>query len=40
MLFRSVAILASVGEVEIYCDGDDEMVAHATATYSIPPREG
>jgi uncharacterized protein (TIGR00369 family) len=30
----------AVGEVEIYCDGDDEMVAHATATYSIPPREG
>jgi len=28
----------AVGEVEIYCDGDDEMVAHATATYSIPPR--
>src|SRR6186713_1914924 len=30
----------AVGEVEIYCDGDDEMVAHATATYSIPPRAG
>jgi uncharacterized protein (TIGR00369 family) len=30
----------AVGEVEIYCEGDDEMVAHATATYSIPPREG
>ena len=30
----------AVGEVEIYCDGDDEMVAHATATYSIPPPEG
>ena len=27
----------AVGEVEIYSDGDDEMVAHATATYSIPP---
>ena len=27
----------AVGEVEIYCDGEDEMVAHATATYSIPP---
>jgi uncharacterized protein (TIGR00369 family) len=26
-----------VGEVEIYCDGEDEMVAHATATYSVPP---
>lgn len=29
----------AVGEVEIYCDGEDEMVAHATATYSIPPPE-
>ena len=28
-----------VGEVEIYCDGEDEMVSHATATYSIPPPE-
>lgn len=30
----------AVGEVEIYSEGDDEMVAHATATYSIPPPEG
>ena len=29
----------AVGEVEIYSDGDDDMVAHATATYSIPPPE-
>jgi uncharacterized protein (TIGR00369 family) len=29
----------AVGEVEIYCDGEDEMVAHATSTYSIPPPE-
>ena len=29
----------AVGEVEIYSDGNDEMVAHATATYSIPPPE-
>ena len=29
----------AVGEVEIYSDGGDEMVAHATATYSIPPPE-
>lgn len=29
----------AVGEVEIYCEGDDEMVAHATSTYSIPPPE-
>ena len=27
----------AVGEVEIYSDGEEEMVAHATATYSIPP---
>jgi len=29
----------AVGEVEIYSDGNDEMVAHATATYSMPPPE-
>ncbi len=29
----------AVGEVEIYSDGEEEMVAHATATYSIPPPE-
>ena len=29
----------AVGEVEIFSDGEDEMVAHATATYSIPPPE-
>ena len=27
----------AVGDVAIYSEGDDEMVAHATATYSIPP---
>jgi uncharacterized protein (TIGR00369 family) len=27
----------AVGDVAIYSDGEDEMVAHATATYSIPP---
>jgi uncharacterized protein (TIGR00369 family) len=27
----------AVGDVAIYCDGEDEMVAHATSTYSIPP---
>jgi uncharacterized protein (TIGR00369 family) len=26
-----------VGEVGIYSEGDDDMVAHATATYSVPP---
>ena len=30
----------AVGEVQIYSHGEDEMVAHATATYSIPPPEG
>ncbi|SEI45406.1 uncharacterized domain 1-containing protein [Allopseudospirillum japonicum] len=28
-----------VGEVEIYSQGAEDMVAHITATYSIPPRE-
>lgn len=25
-----------VGEVSLYSDGEDEMVAHATATYALP----
>jgi uncharacterized protein (TIGR00369 family) len=29
----------AVGDVAIYSDGEEEMVAHATATYSIPPPE-
>lgn len=29
----------AVGEVAIYSDGEDDPVAHATGTYSIPPRE-
>src|SRR5437762_4583762 len=29
----------AVGDIQIYCDGEDEMVAHATSTYSIPPPE-
>ena len=28
----------AVGEVAITCEGSDEMVAHATGTYSIPSR--
>lgn len=28
----------AVGEVTMYSDGEDEMIAHATVTYSIPPR--
>ncbi|WP_417596369.1 PaaI family thioesterase [Oceanospirillum sp.] len=28
----------AVGEISIYSEGDDEPVAHVTATYSIPPR--
>lgn len=27
----------AVGEVALYLDGEEEMVAHVTATYSIPP---
>lgn len=29
----------AVGEVALFPDGADEMIAHATLTYSIPPRE-
>jgi uncharacterized protein (TIGR00369 family) len=29
----------AVGDVQIHSDGEDEMVAHATTTYSIPPPE-
>ena len=29
----------AVGEVEIYSDGEDALVAHVTATYSIPPEK-
>ena len=29
----------AVGDVQIYSEGEDEMVAHATTTYSIPPPE-
>jgi uncharacterized protein (TIGR00369 family) len=28
----------AVGEVGIHADGDSDLVAHATGTYSIPPR--
>jgi acyl-coenzyme A thioesterase PaaI-like protein len=28
----------AVGEVELYSAEDPDMVAHVTATYSIPPR--
>jgi uncharacterized protein (TIGR00369 family) len=28
----------AVGEVGICCDGEEDLVAHATSTYSIPPR--
>lgn len=27
----------AVGEVEIYVDGHEDMVAHVTSTYSLPP---
>jgi len=29
----------AVGEVALYSDGESEMVAHATGTYSIPSRD-
>lgn len=29
----------AVGEVNLYSEGDDDAVAHVTATYSIPPPE-
>lgn len=28
----------AVGEVSLYSDGSDELVAHVVATYAIPPR--
>lgn len=28
----------AVGEIAVHIDGDEELVAHVTATYSIPPR--
>lgn len=37
-LLRLGARLA-VGEVTMFSEGDDEPVAHATVTYSIPPRK-
>ncbi|HWP27650.1 MAG TPA: PaaI family thioesterase [Xanthobacteraceae bacterium] len=30
----------SVGEIKIRSEGNEELVAHATATYSIPPTDG
>ena len=27
----------AVGEIEVYLDGEENMIAHATSTYSIPP---
>jgi uncharacterized protein (TIGR00369 family) len=29
-----------VGEVTLRCDGEDDLVAHVTATYSIPAQKG
>jgi uncharacterized protein (TIGR00369 family) len=29
----------AVGEISIRSEGEEELVAHATSTYSIPPRE-
>ncbi len=30
----------AIGDVEIRSDGEDDIVAHAVVTYSIPPRGG
>lgn len=30
----------AVGEIGVHIEGEDELVAHVTATYSIPPRSG
>jgi uncharacterized protein (TIGR00369 family) len=30
----------TVGEIAIRADGEEELAAHCTATYSIPPRSG
>ncbi len=30
----------AVGEVALFLDDDDDMIAHVTATYSIPPEYG
>ncbi len=27
----------AVGEVELFVDGDEDMIAHVTSTYSLPP---
>lgn len=32
--------LLAVGEVSIYSVGEDQVVAHATGTYAIPPEKG
>jgi acyl-coenzyme A thioesterase PaaI-like protein len=28
----------AIGEIALHSDGEDELAAHATATYSIPTR--
>ena len=28
----------AVGDIALYSEGDDAPVAHATSTYSVPPR--
>jgi len=30
----------AVGEIGVHIDGENDLVAHVTATYSIPPRSG
>ena len=33
-----VGRILAIGEVALYSDGTEEMVAHAVGTYSIPPK--
>jgi acyl-coenzyme A thioesterase PaaI-like protein len=39
MALADVAMYVANGEVTLRCDGEEEPVAHVTATYSIPPGE-
>jgi hypothetical protein len=37
---ESVGKVLVVGEVDLYSEGDEQPVAHAVGTYSIPPVGG
>ena len=40
LLFDAVGKRLCVGEASMRSDGEEELVAHATATYSVPPDRG